>query len=85
MSGLLLIDGAVDISQFWPGGLSDADTVKFTITKPATAFKFRASPGAAMVVTHVFDKAGMFQTVKGKRTFKPLIRNGAITLRGGGK
>jgi endonuclease YncB( thermonuclease family) len=81
MSGILLIDGAVELLQFWPGGLSDADTVKFTITKPATAFKFRASPGAAMVVTHVFDNAGMFETVQGKRKFKPLIRNGAITLR----
>ena len=81
MSGLLLIDGAVDVSQFWPGGLSDGDTVKFTITKPATAFKFRASPGAALVVTHAFDKAGMFQNVKGKKTFKSLVRNGAITLR----
>jgi endonuclease YncB( thermonuclease family) len=81
MSGLLLIEGSVDVSQFWPGGLSDADTVKFAITKPATAFKFRASPGAAMAVTHAFDKAGMFQSVKGKKTFKPLIRNGAITLR----
>jgi endonuclease YncB( thermonuclease family) len=81
MSGLLLIDGSVDVSQFWPTGESDADTVKFVITKPQTAFKFRSSPGAAAVVTHAFDKAGMFQSVKGKRTFKPLIRNGAITLR----
>ena len=81
MSGLLLVEGSVDVSQFWPGGESDADTVKLTITKPQTAFKFRSSPGATAVVTHAFDKAGMFEAVKGKRTFKPLIRNGAITLR----
>ena len=81
MPGLLLIDGSVDVTQFWPNGESDADTVKLTITKPQTAFKFRSSPGAAPVVTHAFDKAGMFQTVKGKKVFKPLIRNSAITLR----
>jgi endonuclease YncB( thermonuclease family) len=81
MSGLLMIDGSVDVSQFWPTGESDADTVKLTITKPQSAFRFRASPGGPAVVTHAFDKAGMFQQVKGKRTFKPLIRNNAITLR----
>jgi len=81
MTGVLLIDGAVDVSQFWPSGDSDADTVKLTISKPQTAFRFRASPGAPAVVTHAFDNAGMFQSSKGKKTFKPLIRNGAITLR----
>jgi endonuclease YncB( thermonuclease family) len=81
MSGVLTVDGAVDVSQFWPSGESDADTVKLTITKPQSAFQFRASPGAPAKVTHAFDNAGMFETVKGKRTFKPLIRKGAITLR----
>ena len=81
MTGLLIIDGSVDVSQFWPGGKSDGDTVKFAITQPQTAFRFRSSPGATPMVTHAFDSAGMFQSVKGKRTFKPLIRNGAITLR----
>jgi endonuclease YncB( thermonuclease family) len=76
-----MIDGTVDVSQFWPVGESDADTVKLTITKPQTAFTFRASPGAKAVVTHAFDNAGMFQKVKGKQTFKALIRKGAITLR----
>ena len=81
MTGLLIIDGSVDVSQFWPSGESDGDTVKFAITQPQTAFKFRSSPGATPVITHAFDGAGMFESVKGKRTFKPLIRNGAITLR----
>jgi endonuclease YncB( thermonuclease family) len=81
MTGMLLIDGNVDVSQFWPSGESDADTVKLSIVKPQTAFRFRASPGAPAVVTHAFDNAGMFETVKGKKTFKPLIRKGAITLR----
>jgi endonuclease YncB( thermonuclease family) len=81
MTGILVIDGTVDVAQFWPSGESDADTVKFTIVKPQTAFRFRSSPGAPAQVTHAFDNAGMFETVKGKRTFKPLIRKGAITLR----
>jgi endonuclease YncB( thermonuclease family) len=81
MTGLLIIDGSVDVSQFWPTGESDGDTVKFTIIEQKTAFKFRSSPGAKPVVTHAFATAGMFETVKGQKTFKPLIRNGAITLR----
>jgi endonuclease YncB( thermonuclease family) len=81
MTGLLLIDGTVDVSQFWPHGESDADTVKLTIVKPQTAFRFRSSPGAVPAVTHAFDNAGMFESVKGKKTFKALIRNSAIRLR----
>jgi endonuclease YncB( thermonuclease family) len=71
----------VEVSQFWPSRQSDADTVKLTITKPQSAFRFRTSPGSAPAVTHAFDKAGMFQSVKGKKTFKPLMRKGMITLR----
>jgi endonuclease YncB( thermonuclease family) len=81
MTGLLIVDGTVDVAQFWPAGESDADTVKLTLTNPQSAFRFRASPGAPLKVTHAFDKAGMFETEKGKRTFKPLIRNGAVTTR----
>lgn len=81
MTGVLFIDGIVDVSQFWPSGQSDADTVKFTITQPQKAFRYRASPGSPLIITQAFEKAGMFQTIKGKRTFKPLIRNNAITLR----
>src|SRR5262245_54575613 len=72
MTGLLIVAGTVDASQFWPSGDSDADTVKLAITKPQTAFQFRSSPGAKPQVTHAFDKAGMFETVKGKRKFKSL-------------
>ena len=46
MTGLLIIDGSVDVSQFWPGGKSDGDTVKFAITQPQTALRFRSSRGA---------------------------------------
>jgi hypothetical protein len=76
MTGVLVVDGAVDVSQFWPSGESDANTVKLTLVKPQSAFRFRASPGAPAQVTHAFDNAGMFETVKGKRTFKPLIPRG---------
>lgn len=81
MTGVLTIDAAVDAAQFWPSGDSDADTVKLAIGSAQNAFRFRASPGAPAVVTHAFDDAGMFEKVKGKRTFKPLVRNGAITIR----
>jgi endonuclease YncB( thermonuclease family) len=81
MTGVLVIDATVDVAQFWPSGESDADTVKLTLSSPGNAFLFRSSPGAPAVITHAFDKAGLFETVKGKRTFKPLIRNGVITTR----
>lgn len=81
MTGLLTVTGTVDIAQFWPDGESDADTVKIVMTVEANAFTFRASPGHKTVVTHAFDDAGMFHTVKGKKTFKPVIRNGTITTR----
>ena len=79
MTGVLLIDAIVDVTQFWPNGESDADTVKLTLSDPENGFRFRASPGAPTVITHAFDNAGMFEKVKGKQEFKPLTRHGAIT------
>lgn len=81
MTGVLVIDGTVDVAQFWPSGEEDADTVKLALSSPQNAFRFRASPGAPTVITHAVDNAGIFKTVKGKRTFKPLIRHGVITTR----
>lgn len=81
MTGVLTIDATVSASQFWPSGESDADTVKLTLPDLQSAFHFRASPGAPSVITHAFEHAGMFEKDKGKRTFKPLIRNGVLTVR----
>jgi len=74
--GLLKVKGTLDLSQFWPGGQSDADTAH-VLLKP-NAFKFQEHPGAPFKVTHVFDAA----KVKGKFGTKPAIdKKNRITIR----
>ena len=74
-SGLLRVEGTFDIQQFWPDGMSDADTVKIKIG--ASAFAFRPHAGAAFRdVSVAFDGA----KVKGRVT-KPVIGNGTVTIR----
>ncbi len=75
-TGLLVVEGTLDIQQFWPVGESDADTTKVVVDVQAGAFKFRAHPDAPFQVTHAFDEA----MVKGKAT-KPAIKNGKLTIR----
>ena len=41
MTGILVIDGAVDVSQFWPSGESDADTVKRILPERETWYLTR--------------------------------------------
>src|SRR5229473_413427 len=74
--GLLEVSGTIDLVQFWPGGESDADTVKVLLSG-ANAFKFRAQPGAPSKVTHAFDGA----TVKGKVSKPTVDKQGRITIR----
>ena len=39
--GLLTANGTIDIGQFWPDGVSDADTAKILVTAAgASAFTF---------------------------------------------
>jgi len=75
-TGLLEVSGTIDLAQFWPTGLSDADTVHVTLSGP-TAFRFRPHPQAGFKVTKAFDGA----TVKGSLS-KPAIDNkNRITIR----
>ena len=38
MTGLLRVEGSVDLSQFWPDGDSDADTTKVLVQVDAGSF-----------------------------------------------
>jgi endonuclease YncB( thermonuclease family) len=58
LTGLLTIDGVIRLSQFWPQGKSDGDTVKITIPKGINdAFKFAKRPTGPAKVIHTFDTA----------------------------
>ena len=56
MSGLLRIRGVVDLTQFWPGGSSDADTSKVKVNVGPGSFAF-AADGKKFKATHALDKA----------------------------
>lgn len=56
MSGLLRIRGTIDVSQFWPGGSSDADTSKVQVTVDKGSFAF-APDGENFKVTHAYEGA----------------------------
>jgi endonuclease YncB( thermonuclease family) len=57
--GLLLVTGTIDVTQFWPGKESDADTVKVEVSRgDVNKGGFRFSPDgkpASAEVTHVLD------------------------------
>jgi endonuclease YncB( thermonuclease family) len=42
MTGLLKVDGSIDLDQFWPTGSSDADTTKIKVTVAEDSFSFAA-------------------------------------------
>jgi endonuclease YncB( thermonuclease family) len=76
-TGVLRVDGTIDLAQFWPAGSSDADTSKIHVNVFADSFKFRPDPGSPFhTVTHGFRDA----RVKGSVT-KPVIENGRVTVR----
>ncbi len=56
MSGLLRIRGVVDLTQFWPGGSSDADTSKVKVKVGPGSFAF-AADGKKFKPTRALDKA----------------------------
>lgn len=76
VAGLLEVTGAIDVSQFWPSGQSDADTSKVIIDVGADAIRFRKNESSPFHPTHVFDDA----VVKGRGRKAP-IRNGKVTIR----
>jgi endonuclease YncB( thermonuclease family) len=73
--GLLRVTGNLDVSQFWPSGGSDADTV--VVQVKANSFEFSPDPAkTSFKVIHVFDGA----IVQAKQK-KPAIHGGKITIR----
>jgi endonuclease YncB( thermonuclease family) len=74
--GLLRVRGTLDVTQFWPGGESDADTVKVSVDK----IEFSSDRIAHLPFTtvHVFENA----RVKGAQGApKPPINKGRLTIR----
>ena len=65
---ILEVSGTIDLSQFWPNGESDADTVNVLIGDGA--FTFREREGDNPRVTHLFDDA----KVQGSQGAKSAIR-----------
>ena len=73
--GELRVSGKMVLGQFWPTGLSDADTVTVQLT--ANSFTFSPDPAnKPFRTTKAFDNA----TVKGTTT-RPAIRKNNITIR----
>lgn len=77
MIGLLKVDGAIELDQFWPAGDSDADTTKIIVKTGANSFGFRPHPAAPFKPTHVFKRA----TVVGKVRRSPVDNKGRLTVR----
>ncbi|HMS83570.1 MAG TPA: thermonuclease family protein [Nitrospira sp.] len=74
--GKLMIDGTVDLSQFWPTGESDADTTKIALTVAPGAVQYQPDNDGPRPTTQ-FDRA----CVKSFGQLKPVIKDGRITVR----
>jgi endonuclease YncB( thermonuclease family) len=69
-TGLLRVTGSIRLSQFWPSGESDADTIVLDIPA-AGAFAFRPAPDSSFQPTDVFYNAH----VRGRSGSKPAVDN----------
>lgn len=76
-TGLLEVQGTIDVTQFWPTGGSDADTTSLRVDVAGNAFRFRPNPDAPWQVTHAFENA----KVHGRVTKAPIDAHGKITVR----
>ena len=56
-TGLLRVEGTIDVTQFWPQGSADADTTKIQVEVAAGAFRFRPNENVAFRTTNAFDDA----------------------------
>lgn len=74
--GTLMIEGTVDLSQFWPIGESDADTTKVVLTVAPGAVQYQPANDLPRPTTQ-FDGA----CVKSFGQLKPVIKDGKITVR----
>ncbi|MBZ5507876.1 MAG: thermonuclease family protein [Acidobacteriia bacterium] len=75
--GLLQVTGTIDVTQFWPGKESDADTVKVMVEHDGFKFSPDGKP-ASLKVTHVFDDA---MVLGSSRELIPAVSKGKITVR----
>ena len=75
--GLLEMHGEIDLSQFWPGGGSDADTTKVLMNVTGSSFQFRKDAASPFKATHVFEGA----KVRGKATKDAIDKKGRVTIR----
>lgn len=72
----LVVDGTLNVNQFWPDGTSDADTTKIIVQ--ANGFRVRDLPDGQFRPTHVFDAA----RVKGRGGTKSAVdAHGKVTVR----
>lgn len=85
--GILTATGTIDIAQFWPKGISDADTAKILVrVTGASSFSFQTRPGAAAKQTSAFAGAFMKGSgdptiTKGKGKANFVIKSSQITVR----
>lgn len=56
-SGLLEVNGTINLNQFWPEGSSDANKTKIIVDLAPNQFRFRPYQGKAFQTTNAFDKA----------------------------
>src|SRR5215203_489303 len=75
----LMIDGTLDLSQFWPQGGSDADTTKIVIDISGipSPIHYQQFPNGPIVATRVYDSA----LVRPFGANQPVIKNGKLTVR----
>jgi len=75
-TGLLEVEGSIQLDQFWPVGTSDADTTKILVHVDKHSFRFRRAESATFRTTHAFEDA----VVIGKRGRRPAIRDGGVVV-----
>jgi endonuclease YncB( thermonuclease family) len=79
----LEISGAIDVTQFWPSGESDADTTKILLRVTPGSIRVTLAGKNSAQPTSAFDGAVIVGGRKkdGDREVKPVIKNGLITVR----
>ncbi len=74
--GSLIIDGTIELAQFWPTGESDGDVTKLVLDIRSGSIRYKPLHGSEQTTT-IFDDA----CVKSFGLLKPVIKNGKLTVR----
>ena len=74
--GMLTIDGTLDVGQFWPQGISDADTTKVIVDVTPGSIRYQP-PGQTAQPTTKFT--GAFVKLYGSKEL--VIKNNKLTVR----